>query len=325
MQKLKQKGKIMNQDHSVFQLTTNPKKSFTINIPRFRTVEIKQTENNRAIFSFIEQPNFFSLLEAVFEENGNIIKLLSQGVIPTNSLLEFSALVYYHLQAQSSFINWYKLPHRVLSEETLSKLRTTPFAQFDSKLAFEVAHCYLGQMDVFSLLLDWNQFGTANRITQAMQRTGKYMSEPFAFGGRSFFDLNQNIIKNFLLKSDVTSEAFLQSLNNEYNHTGITIGYLDLMRQYVTERLSQSDELNSTIIDIFDTTFWLAINVSLIQLRRVPATAEIKTLFEKIDFALLIQRWNECKSIIQRYELINRTIFSPKEGYSSLNCFHQFK
>ena len=325
MQKPKQEGKIMNQHHSFFQFTTNTEKSFTINIPRFRTVEIKQTENNRAIFSFIEQPNFFSLLEAVFEENGNIIKLLSQGVIPTNSLLDFSALVYYHLQAQSSFINWYKLPHRVLSEEALSKLRTTPFAQLDSKLAFEVAHCYLGQIDVFSVLLDWTQFGTANRITQAMQRTGKYMSEPFAFGGRSFFNLSQNIIKNFLLKSDVISEAFLQSLNNEYNYTGITIGYLDLMRQYVTERLSQSDELNATVIDVFDTTFWLAINVSLIQLRRVPATAEIKTLFEKIDFALLIQKWNKCESIIQRYELVNRTIFSPKEGYSSLNCFHQFK
>ena len=188
-----------------------------------------------------------------------------------------------------------------------------------------MAHCYLGQIDVFSVLLDWTQFGTANRITQAMQRTGKYMSEPFAFGGRSFFNFSQNIIKNFLLKSDVTSETFLQSLNDEYNHTGITIGYLDLMRQYATEHLSQSDELNSTIIDIFDTTFGLAINVSLIQLRRVPATAEIKTLFEKIDFTLLIQRWNKCESIIQRYELINRTIFSPKEGYTALNCFHQFK
>ena len=323
--KSKQEGKIMNQHNSIFQFTTNTEKSFTINIPRFRTVEIKQTENNQAIFPFIEQPNFFSLLEAVFEENGNIIKLLSQDIISADALLEFSALVYYHLQSQSVLINWYKLPHRVLSEETLSKLRTTPFTQLDSKLAFEVAHCYLGQIDVFSVMLDWTQFGTANRITQTMQRTGKYMSEPFAFGGRSFFDLSQNIIKNFLLKSDVTSEAFLQSLNNEYNYTGITIGYLDLMRQYATEHLSQSDKLNATVIDVFDTTFWLAINVSLIQLRRVPATAEIKTLFEKIDFALLIQRWNECKSIIQRYELINRTIFSPKEGYTALNCFHQFK
>ena len=322
--KSKQEGKIMNQHNSIFQFTTNTEKSFTINIPRFRTVEIKQTENNQAIFPFIEQPNFFSLLEAVFEENGNIIKLLSQDIISADALLEFSALVYYHLQAQSSFVNWYKLPNRTLNDEILSKLRTTPFAQLDPKSAFEVAHCYLGQMDVFSLLLDWNQFGTANRITQAMQRTGKYMSESFAFGGRSFFDLSQNIIKNFLLKSDVTSEAFLQSLNNEYNYTGITIGYLDLMRQYATEHLSQSDKLNATVIDVFDTTFWLAINVSLIQLRRVPATAEIKTLFEKIDFALLIQRWNECESIIQRYELINRTIFSPKEGYTALNCFHQF-
>lgn len=322
--KSKQEGKIMNQHHSIFQLTTNPEKSFTINIPRFRTVEIKQTENNRAIFPFIEQPNFFSLLEAIFEESENIIKLLSQDIISADALLEFSALVYYHLQSQSFLINWHKLPNRALSEETLSKLRTTPFAQLDPKSAFDVAHCYLGQMDVFSLLLDWNQFGTANRITQAMQRTGKYMSEPFAFGGRSFFDLSQNIIKNFLLKSDVTSEAFLQSLNNEYNYTGITIGYLDLMRQYATEHLSQSDKLNATVIDVFDTTFWLAINVSLIQLRRVPATAEIKTLFEKIDFALLIQKWSECESIIQRYELINRTIFSPKEGFTALNCFHQF-
>lgn len=315
----------MNQHHSIFQLTTNPEKSFTINIPPFKAVEIVESQENQALFKFSKQPNFPSLLETIFEENNNIIKLLSQGVIPTNSLLEFSALVYYHLQTQSSFINWYKLPHRVLSEETLSKLRTTPFAQLDPKSAFDVAYCYLGQIDVFSVLLDWTQFSTANRITQAMQRTGKYMSEPFAFGGRSFFDLSQNIIKNFLLKSDVTSEAFLQSLNNEYNHTGITIGYLDLMRQYATAHLSQSDELNATVIDVFDTTFWLAINVSLIQLRRIPATAEIKTLFEKIDFDLLIQRWNECESIIQRYELINRTIFLPKEGYTALNCFHQFK
>lgn len=315
----------MNQDHSVFQLTTNPEKSFTINIPPFKSVEIVESQENQALFKFSQQLNFPSLLEAIFEENNNIIKLLSQGVIPTNSLLEFSALVYYHLQAQSSFINWHKLPNRTLNDETLSKLRTTPFAQLDPKSAFDVAHCYLGQIDVFSVLLDWTQFGTANKITQSMQRTGKYMSEPFAFGGRSFFDFSQNIIKNFLLKSDVTSETFLQSLNNEYNYTGITIDYLDLMRQYATAHLSQSDELNATVIDVFDTTFWLAINVSLIQLRRVPATAEIKTLFEKIDFALLIQRCNECKSIIQRYELINRTIFSPKEGYTALNCFHQFK
>ena len=33
----------MDQHHSFFQLITNPEKSFIINIPRFRTVEIKQT------------------------------------------------------------------------------------------------------------------------------------------------------------------------------------------------------------------------------------------------------------------------------------------
>lgn len=297
----------MNQHHSAFQFIQNSEKSFSINILPFKSVEIVESQENQTLFKFSKQPNFFSLLEAIFEENGNIIKLLSQGVIPTNSLLEFSTLVYYHLQAQSSFVNWHKLPNRTLSDETLSKLRTIPFAQLDPKSAFEVAHCYLGQIDVFSVLLDWTQFGTSNRITQAMQRSGKHMSEHFIFGGRSFFDFTQEVVNEFLLHENITSSAFL--LSSDYATSEMTIGYLDLMQQYVTAHFSQSDELNTTVIDVFDSTYWLSFNFLLIQLKRIPMYAEMKEFFSKVDFALLIGQWRECQSIIQRYELIKKLVF----------------
>ena len=64
----------MNQHRSIFQLTTNSEKSFTINIPPFKAVEIVESQENQALFKFSKQPNFSSLLEAIFEENGNIIK-----------------------------------------------------------------------------------------------------------------------------------------------------------------------------------------------------------------------------------------------------------
>ena len=297
----------MIQHHSTSQFIQNSETSFTINIPPFRSVEISETQDNQALFKFSKQPNFPSLIEAIFEENGNIIKLLSQGVIPTNSLLEFSALVYYHLQAQSSFVNWHKLPNRTLNEDTLSKLHNIPFAQLDPKSAFEVAHCYLGQIDVFSVLLDWTQFGTANRITQAMQRTGKHMSEHFTFGSRSFFNFTQEVVNEFLLHENITSSAFL--LSSDYATSEMTIGYLDLMQQYVIPHFSQSDELNATVIDVFDSTYWLSFSFLLIQLKRIPMYAEMKEFFSKVDFALLIEQWRKCQSIIQRYELIKKLVF----------------